>query len=40
MEDSSEYYCLDIIVNLSRFSPLNTDVNTTLKYYLKQALNN
>ena len=39
MENSGEYYCLNIIVNISSFSPLNTNVNTTLKYYRKQALN-
>ena len=39
MENSPEYYCLNIILNISSFSPLNTNVNTTLKYYHKQALN-
>ena len=39
MKNSSEYYCLIIIVNISSFIPLNTNVNTTLKYYRKQALN-
>ena len=28
----------DIIVNISSFRPLNNNVNTTLKYYRKQAL--
>ena len=40
MENSDEYYCMNVIVNISSFSPLNTNVNTTLKYYRKQALNN
>ena len=39
IENSREYYCLNIIVNISSFSYLNTDVNTALKYYCKQALN-
>ena len=39
MENSDEYYCMNVIVNISSFSPLNTNVNTTLKYYRKQALN-
>ena len=39
MKNSSEYYCLIIIVNISSFIALNTNVNTTLKYYRKQALN-
>ena len=39
MENSAEYYYLNIIVNISSFSPLNTNANTTLKYYHKQALN-
>ena len=39
MKNSSKYYCLIIIVNISSFIPLNTNVNTTLKYYRKQALN-
>ena len=39
MENSREYYCMNIIANISSFSPLNTNVNTTLKYYRKQALN-
>ena len=34
-----EYYCLNVIVNISSFNPFNTNVNTTLKYYRKQALN-
>ena len=38
MENSREYYCLNIIVNISTFRPLNNNVNTTLKYYRKQAL--
>ena len=38
MENSSEYYYLNIIVNISSFSPSNTNVNTTLKYYYKQTL--
>ena len=33
------YYCLNIVVNISSFSPLNINVTTTLKYYCKQALN-
>ena len=40
MENSDEYYCMNVILNISSFSPLNTNVNTTLKYYRKQALNN
>ena len=39
MENSCQYYCLNIIVNISSFSPLNTNITTTLKYYHKQALN-
>ena len=39
MENSGEYYGLNIIASISSFSPLNTNVNTTLKYYRKQALN-
>ena len=39
MENSREYYCLNIIVKISSFSPLNTNASTTLKYYHKQALN-
>ena len=39
MENFGEYYCLNIIVNISSFSPLNTNANTTLKFYRKQALN-
>ena len=39
MENCSEYYCLNIIVNISSFSSLNTNVNTSLKYYRKQSLN-
>ena len=39
MENSHEYYCLNIVVNISLFSPLNINVTTTLKYYCKQALN-
>ena len=39
MENCSEYYCLNIIVDISSFSTLNTNVNTTLKYYRKHALN-
>ena len=39
MENSGEYYCLNIIMNISSFSPLNTNVNTALKNYLKEALN-
>ena len=39
MENSGEYYCLSIIMNISSFSPLNTNVNTALKNYLKQDLN-
>ena len=37
MENSREYFCLNIIVNISTYGPLNTNVNTTLKYYSKQA---
>ena len=39
MENCDEYYCLNIIVNICCFSPMNNKVNTTLKYYCKQALN-
>ena len=39
MENSMEYYGLNIIVNISSFSPLNTIVNTTLQYYRKHDLN-
>ena len=35
MENRSEYYCF----NISSSSTLNINVNTTLKYYRKQALN-
>ena len=34
MENFREYYYLNIIVNISTFSPLNTNV----KYFRKQAL--
>ena len=33
MENSHEYYCLNIVMNINSFDPLNT----TLKYYRKQA---
>ena len=39
MENSLELYCMNIIVNICSFSPLNTNVNTTLKYYRRQTLN-
>ena len=39
MENCSEHYCLNIIVNVSSFIPLNNNVNTSVKYYRKQALN-
>ena len=39
MENSREFYCSNIIVNISSFSLSNTNVNTTVKYYHKQALN-
>ena len=39
MENFQESYCLNIIMNISSFSLLNTNVNTTLKYCRKQALN-
>ena len=39
MENSAEYYYLNINVNISSFSPLHTNANTILKYYHKQALN-
>ena len=39
MDNCSEYYYLNIIVNISSFSSLNTNVNTSLKYYRKQSLN-
>ena len=35
MDNSREYHCL----NINSFSPFNTNVNTNLKYYRKQALN-
>ena len=38
MVSSREYYSLNIIVNISFFSPLDTNVNTTLKYYQEQVL--
>ena len=38
MKNSPKYYFLNIIVNISIFGPLNINVNTTLKYYRKQAL--
>ena len=40
MENCREYCCLNIIVNVSSFSSLSNNVNTTLKYYRKPALNN
>ena len=33
------FECLNIIVDISSFSSLNTNVSTTQKYYRKQALN-
>ena len=39
MEKFRKHYCLNIIVNMSSFSTLNADVNTTLKYYGKQTSN-
>ena len=39
MENYSEHYCLNIIENISSFSPLNNNVSTTLRYYHKPALN-
>ena len=39
MENSREYYCLNIIVNISSFSTSNTTVKSTLKQYRKQPLN-
>ena len=39
MKNLRESYCLNIIVNISSFSLLNTNVNTTLKYCYKRALN-
>ena len=39
MENSLELYCMNIIVNICSFSPLNTNVNTNLKYYGRQTLN-
>ena len=39
MKNSREYYCLNITVNIRSFSPLNANLNTTTKYYRKQALN-
>ena len=39
MENSREHYFLNIVVNISSFSPLNTNVNTALKYYRKQTIN-
>ena len=39
MANAREYYSLNIIVNIAFFSPLNTNVHTSLKYYRKQALN-
>ena len=38
MENSREYYCLNIVVSISSFSPFNTNANTTLKCYHNQAL--
>ena len=34
-----ESYCLNVIVNINSFSALNISVNTTLKYYGSQSLN-
>ena len=39
MENSCKFYFLNIIVTISSFNPLNTNVNSTLKYYRKQPLN-
>ena len=39
MKNSLAYYCLNIIVNISSFSPLHNNVNTTRMYCHKQALN-
>ena len=39
MENYSEYYCLNIIANINFFISLNSNVNTILRYYRKQALN-
>ena len=39
MENSLKLYCMNIIVNICSFSPLNTNVNTNLKYYGRQTLN-
>ena len=39
MKNFRESYCFNIIVNISSFGLLNTNVNTTLKYQRKQALN-
>ena len=39
MENCCEYCCLNVIVNISSFRTLNNNVNATLKYYRKQALN-
>ena len=38
MENSREYYGLNIIANINTFGPLNTNINTNLKYYRRQAL--
>ena len=39
MENLLGSYCLSIIVNISSFSLLNTNVNNTLRYFRKQTLN-
>ena len=39
MENSREHYCLNIIMNISSFSPMDSNVNTALKYCRKQTLN-
>ena len=36
MENPRKNHCLNIIVNISSFNSLNTNMNTTLKYYRKQ----
>ena len=38
MDNSSKIYCLNIIVNISSFSPLKNNVNTIRTYHRKQAL--
>ena len=39
MENCSDRYCLNIIVNIISFSAMNVTLNTTVNYYHDQVLN-